>query len=224
MPELGGNSIFTGIIEEIGKVKQINRGRQSFQISIQADIVLEDVKLGDSIAVNGVCLTVTEYSSSHFAADVMPETYEKTTLKSLSSGSRVNLERALRLADRLGGHLVQGHVDGIGTIMSKTPEDIAIAYQIKAEPDILRYVVAKGSIAVDGISLTVIEVREDNFTVSLIPHTSKLTVLGWKEAGDKVNLETDIVGRYLEKLLLKSSPEKTTKSIDYKYLAENGFI
>ncbi|KUG03774.1 riboflavin synthase eubacterial/eukaryotic [hydrocarbon metagenome] len=221
---MGGNSIFTGIVEEIGTVKKISRGRQSFQISIQAAIALEDVKIGDSIAVNGVCLTVTEHSSSHFAADVMPETYERTTLKSLNNGSRVNLERALRLADRLGGHLVQGHVDGVGTIISKIPEDIAIAYRIKAGPEILKYVVAKGSIAVDGISLTVIEVREDSFTVSLIPHTSKLTVLGWKGEGDRVNLETDIVGRYIEKLITRSSEEKSTKGINYKYLAENGFI
>ncbi len=186
--------------------------------------MLEDVKTGDSIAVNGVCLTVTEHSRSHFTADVMPETYERTTLKSLSSGSQVNLERALRLADRLGGHLVQGHVDGIGTIINKTPRDIAIIYRIKAEPNILRYVVGKGSIAVDGISLTVVEAGEESFTVSLIPHTANLTVLGWKGEGEKVNLETDIVGRYVEKLTVKSSREKTAKGIDYNYLAENGFI
>ncbi len=221
---MGGNSIFTGIVEEIGRVKQINRGKQSFQISIQAAKVLDDVKLGDSMAVNGVCLTVTESTVSQFTADVMPETYNRTTLKSLSSGSPVNLERALRLADRLGGHLVQGHVDGIGTIINKAPRDIAIIYRIKAEPDILRYIVAKGSIAVDGVSLTVIEVSQESFTVSLIPHTAELTVLSEKRAGDRVNLETDVVGRYVEKLLMGSDKEKNRKGIDYSYLAENGFI
>lgn len=154
----------------------------------------------------------------------MPETYERTTLKSLSSGSPVNLERALRLADRLGGHLVQGHVDGMGTIISKAPVDIAIIYRIKAAPEILRYVVSKGSIAVDGISLTVIEVNQENFTVSLIPHTAELTVLGMKKEGDRVNLETDIIGRYVEKLILSSDQEQSKKGIDYNYLAENGFI
>jgi riboflavin synthase len=188
---LGGNSIFTGIIEEIGQVKQIKRGQQSFSLSIKAAKVLEEVKLGDSIAVNGVCLTVTGYSGASFEADVMPETYQRTTLKTLKSGSPVNLERALRLSDRLGGHLVQGHVDGIGTIINKSVEDIAILYGIEAPAEILKYVVKKGSIAVDGVSLTVVEVDNNRFSVSLIPHTAKLTILGWKREGDPVNLETD---------------------------------
>jgi riboflavin synthase len=199
---LGGNSIFTGIIEEIGQVKQIKRGQQSFSLSIKAAKVLEEVKLGDSIAVNGVCLTVTGYSGASFEADVMPETYQRTTLKTLKSGSPVNLERALRLSDRLGGHLVQGHVDGIGTIINKSVEDIAILYGIEAPAEILKYVVKKGSIAVDGVSLTVVEVDNNRFSVSLIPHTAKLTILGWKREGDPVNLETDIIGRYVEKLWL----------------------
>ncbi len=186
--------------------------------------MLEEVKTGDSIAVNGVCLTVTEHSGSSFTADVMPETYQRTTLKSLSSGSQVNLERALRLTDRLGGHLVQGHVDGIGTIIGKTQDDIAIIYRLQAPSDILKYTVAKGSIAVDGVSLTIVAVDQHSFTVSLIPHTARLTVLGWKRAGDRVNLETDIIGRYVEKLLLNNKIELGKKSIDYSYLAENGFI
>jgi riboflavin synthase len=195
---LGGNSIFTGIIEEIGQVKQIKRGQQSFSLSIKAAKVLEEVKLGDSIAVNGVCLTVTGYSGASFEADVMPETYQRTTLKTLKSGSPVNLERALRLSDRLGGHLVQGHVDGIGTIINKSVEDIAILYGIEAPAEILKYVVKKGSIAVDGVSLTVVEVDNNRFSVSLIPHTAKLTILGWKREGDPVNLETDIIGLLLK--------------------------
>jgi riboflavin synthase len=223
---LGGNSIFTGIIEEIGQVKQIKRGQQSFSLSIKAAKVLEEVKLGDSIAVNGVCLTVTGYSGASFEADVMPETYQRTTLKTLKSGSPVNLERALRLSDRLGGHLVQGHVDGIGTIINKSVEDIAILYGIEAPAEILKYVLKKGSIAVDGVSLTVVEVDNNRFSVSLIPHTAKLTILGWKREGDPVNLETDIIGRYVEKLWLSGEikQEQKKKDIDYNYLLENGFI
>lgn len=223
---MGGNSIFTGIIEEIGQVKQIKRGQQSFSLSIKAAKVLEEVKLGDSIAVNGVCLTVTGYSGASFEADVMPETYQRTTLKTLKSGSPVNLERALRLSDRLGGHLVQGHVDGIGTIINKSVEDIAILYGIEAPAEILKYVVKKGSIVVDGVSLTVVEVDNNRFSVSLIPHTAKLTILGWKREGDPVNLETDIIGRYVEKLWLSGEikQEQKKKDIDYNYLLENGFI
>ncbi|NLO22676.1 MAG: riboflavin synthase [Syntrophomonadaceae bacterium] len=218
--------MFTGIIEEIGQVQQIKRGQKSFSLSIKAAKALEELKLGDSIAVNGVCLTVTGYSGASFEADVMPETYQGTTLKTLSSGSPVNLERALRLSDRLGGHLVQGHVDGIGTIINKTVEDIAILYHIEAPPGILKYVVAKGSIAVDGVSLTVVEVDKRSFSVSLIPHTAKLTILGWKREGERVNLETDIIGRYVEKLWLESGvkQEQKKKDIDINYLAENGFI
>ncbi|MGI6421712.1 MAG: riboflavin synthase [Syntrophomonadaceae bacterium] len=218
--------MFTGIIEEIGQVKQIKRGQQSFSLSIKAAKVLEEVKLGDSIAVNGVCLTVTGYSGASFEADVMPETYQRTTLKTLKSGSPVNLERALRLSDRLGGHLVQGHVDGIGTIINKSVEDIAILYGIEAPAEILKYVVKKGSIAVDGVSLTVVEVDNNRFSVSLIPHTAKLTILGWKREGDPVNLETDIIGRYVEKLWLSGEikQEQKKKDIDYNYLLENGFI
>jgi riboflavin synthase len=211
---LGGNSIFTGIIEEIGQVKQIKRGQQSFSLSIKAAKVLEEVKLGDSIAVNGVCLTVTGYSGASFEADVMPETYQRTTLKTLKSGSPVNLERALRLSDRLGGHLVQGHVDGIGTIINKSVEDIAILYGIEAPAEILKYVVKKGSIAVDGVSLTVVEVDNNRFSVSLIPHTAKLTILGWKREGDPVNLETDIIGRYVEKLWLSGEIKQEQKKKD----------
>jgi riboflavin synthase len=207
-------------------VQQIKRGQKSFSLSIKAAKALEELKLGDSIAVNGVCLTVTGYSGASFEADVMPETYQGTTLKTLSSGSPVNLERALRLSDRLGGHLVQGHVDGIGTIINKTVEDIAILYHIEAPPGILKYVVAKGSIAVDGVSLTVVEVDKRSFSVSLIPHTAKLTILGWKREGERVNLETDIIGRYVEKLWLESGvkQEQKKKDIDINYLAENGFI
>lgn len=206
----------------MGKVRGIKRGAQSFQIDIAAQEVLGDVKLGDSIAVNGVCLTVTAHDGQHFTADVMPETMDKTTLKHLKPGENVNLERALRLGDRMGGHIVQGHVDAMGVIKGKEKRDIAIVYTIKAPPEILRYTVPKGSITVDGISLTVIDVLADSFTVSLIPHTAQQTVLGFKESSDYVNLESDILGRYIEKLL--KTGDDTQKSIlNMGFLAENGF-
>lgn len=215
--------IFTGIIEEMGTVQGIQRGNNSFKINIAARKVLQDTKVGDSIAVDGVCLTVTKYEAGHFLADVMPETMEKTTLKLLKNGSQVNLERALRLSDRLGGHLVQGHVDGIGTIAQKDKNDIAIIYKINAPPAVLKYTVTKGSIAIDGISLTVIDVTSDYLTVSLIPHTAHLTTLGGKNAGKQVNLESDLIGRYVEKLMQTGDDIKEQKGLDMNFLSEHGF-
>jgi len=207
----------------MGSVKGVKRGARSFQISVNARRVLDDVKLGDSIAVNGVCLTVTAYDGQHFTADVMPETMDKTALKHLKAGEPVNLERALRLGDRMGGHIVQGHVDAVGAIKGKEKRDIAIVYAIKAPVEVLRYTVPKGSITVDGVSLTVIDVLADSFTVSLIPHTAGQTVLGLKEPGDYVNLESDILGRYIEKLL-KTDGAGAKSNLDMGFLAENGFI
>ncbi len=215
--------MFTGIIESMGRVRGIKRGAQSFQIDIQAEAILDDVKLGDSIAVNGVCLTVTSYDAQHFIADVMPETMDKTTLKHLKPDEYVNLERALRLGDRLGGHIVQGHVDAVGIIKAKEKRDIAYVYTIKAPGPVLHYTVPKGSITVDGVSLTVIEVLPDSFTVSLIPHSADKTILGRKQAGDYVNLESDILGRYIEKLL-QTGGDKETSSLSVSFLAENGFL
>ncbi|NLX03368.1 MAG: riboflavin synthase [Syntrophomonadaceae bacterium] len=215
--------MFTGIVESMGRVRGIKRGAQSFQIDIQAEAILDDVKLGDSIAVNGVCLTVNSYDSQHFTADVMPETMDKTTLKHLKSGEYVNLERALRVGDRLGGHIVQGHVDAVGIIGAKEKRDIAYVYTIKAPAPVLRYTVPKGSITVDGVSLTVIDVLPDSFTVSLIPHSADQTILGRKQAGDYVNLESDILGRYIEKLL-QTGGDKETSSLSVSFLAENGFL
>lgn len=217
--------IFTGIVEELGTVRHISRGANSIKISISAHKVLEDVQIGDSIAVNGVCLTVVEYSSSYFVADVMPETVAKTNLKELKTNSIVNLERALSLSTRLGGHLVQGHVDAIGTIIKKENLDIAIIYKIKAPDEVLKYTVPKGSIAIDGISLTVVDVFTDSFTVSLIPHTAHNTTLGSKEPGATVNLESDIIGRYVERLLFFNQNEKENQSaLNINFLAENGFL
>jgi len=215
--------MFTGIIEELGTVNYIERGPHSAQISIKAAKVLEDVKLGDSIAINGVCLTVVEFAHDYFKADIMAETLEKTNLKELGKGSRVNLERALRLQDRMGGHVVQGHVDGVGIIVEEKQLDIARIIRIKAPQEILDFTVPKGSIAIDGISLTVVDVLTDSFTVSLIPHTAHLTTLGFKKKGDSVNLETDIIGRYIYKFLHPAKPSRKN-IIDYNFLAENGFI
>lgn len=217
--------IFTGIIEELGTVMRMEPGSQSSRIVVKAQKVLEDVKIGDSIAVNGVCLTVTSFSKDFFTADIMPETVQKTTLKKLTSGDKVNLERALRLSDRLGGHLVQGHVDAVGEIIKKEQKDIAFIYHIKAPDNVLKYTVPKGSIAIDGISLTVVEVNKNGFVVSLIPHTAQMTTLGFKGVGDEVNLESDILGRYIEKLLNRDNSSQTSeKTLNMDFLAEHGFI
>lgn len=215
--------MFTGIIEEIGYVKRINQQSRSAQIEIKADKVLGDVAVGDSIAVNGVCLTVVAFDSQHFTADVMPETVSKTNLRELKPGSPVNLERALKLGGRLGGHIVQGHVDAIGTIVEKQILEIAIIYRIATEPELLQYVVPKGSVAIDGVSLTVVDVFQDSFTVSLIPHTAHETVLGEKKPGDRVNLESDIIGRYVKHLMNRNHGEER-QALNLSFLAEHGFI
>ena len=190
---------------------------------ISAAKVLADVKKGDSICVNGVCLTVVEFSNNYFTSDVMPETVEKTALKNLQSGHQVNLERALRLEDRLGGHIVQGHVDGVGKILAQEVLDIAVIYRIGAPNNILKYTVPKGSIAIDGISLTVVDVYSDSFTISLIPHTAHQTTLGAKNPGDMINLETDIIGRYIEKFL-KVGETENNNNMTMGFLTEHGFI
>ena len=185
--------MFTGIIEEIGRVWALRRGARSFTLEIEARKVLEGTQVGDSIATNGVCLTVTRMDEGGFAADVMPETVERTALKRLQPGSSVNLERALTLNSRLGGHLVAGHVDATGRIASRREDDTALWLEIEAEPAVLRYVVEKGSIAIDGVSLTVARVGERSFSVSLIPHTQGVTTLHERRVGDRVNLENDML-------------------------------
>lgn len=215
--------MFTGIIEEIGHVQRINQQSRSAQIQIKASKVFSDVAVGDSIAVNGVCLTVVSFDNQHFIADVMPETINKTTLHELKPGSPVNLERALQVGARLGGHIVQGHVDAIGTIVQKQVLEIAIIYRIKTTPELLQFVVPKGSVAIDGISLTVVDVFQDSFTVSLIPHTAHETTLGGKDPGDRVNLESDIIGRYVQHLMGRTSPDMR-QDLDVSFLAENGFL
>jgi riboflavin synthase len=187
--------MFTGIVEELGKVRDIIRGNKSVKISIECSRIVEDIKLGDSIAVNGICLTVTGCGGNWFTADVMPETMRKIGLGMLDRHSKVNLERALRLSDRLGGHLVSGHIDGTGTIVDKTVEDNATWVSIEADRDIIKYIVMKGSVALDGTSLTVAYVDDKKFKVSLIPLTSSVTTLGEKKVGDVVN-KGDILGKY----------------------------
>lgn len=189
--------MFTGIIEEVGTVRKIGGGT----LAIDAAKVIEDVHLGDSIAVNGVCLTVTSFDREHFEADVMPETVRRTSLAELRKGSPVNLERALTLASRLGGHIVSGHIDGVGTVAGLRQEGNALLLTVAAAPALLRGIVEKGSVALDGISLTVAAVTEETFTVSLIPHTREVTNLRAKRTGSRLNIETDIIGKYVEKLM-----------------------
>jgi riboflavin synthase len=184
--------VFTGIVEELGRVASLEGGR----LRISATTVIEDAKIGDSIAVNGCCLTAVEIGPGFWEADVTEETFERTSLGELAAGDPVNLERPVRLADRLGGHIVQGHVDGVGVIVEPVPD-----LRIRMPAELTRYVVEKGSITVDGVSLTVVDALDDGFTVAIIPHTAEVTTLGHKGVGAKVNLEVDLVAKYIEKLL-----------------------
>ncbi len=213
--------MFTGIIEEIGTVAMIQRGQHSAVLKIQAKTVLEGTKTGDSIAVNGVCLTVTELFSDSFKADVMHETLDRSALAKLVCGSRVNLERAMLADGRFGGHIVAGHVDGVGRITRIRRDDTAVWYTVEADSGVLRYVVEKGSVALDGISLTVADVTAKNFSISAIPHTVRQTVLHERREGDLVNVETDVVGKYIEKLM-RTTPQKESV-ITRAFLTEHGF-
>ncbi|GAA0713928.1 riboflavin synthase [Paraclostridium ghonii] len=217
--------MFTGIVEEIGIIKSIKSGIKSSKLIISCSKVLEKTEIGDSICTNGVCLTVTNINKDTFEADVMAETIRKSNFKTLNIGSKVNLERALSLNTRLGGHLVSGHIDGIGYITSLKKEDNAVWVSIKTSRDILKYIVYKGSIAIDGISLTVAYVDEDVFKVSIIPHTLQKTILLSKNVGDSVNLECDVIGKYVEKLLgINNLNKKENSSISEDFLKENGFF
>ncbi len=198
--------MFTGIIEEIGKVTAMRRhGSQAMQLTIGAKKVLEGVQLGDSIAVNGVCLTVTRFEPEHwFAVDVMPETMKSTNLGQLQPGAPVNLERAMTPASRFGGHFVSGHVDATGRVIHRAPIANAVLFEFAAPEPFLRELVPKGSVAVDGISLTVVDVKPDRFCVSIIPHTLQKTILQYKRIGDTVNLEADMLGKYVRQYLQQS--------------------
>lgn len=215
--------MFTGIIEEVGTVKAVQKGSGSSFIKIQASKIFEDMHLGDSIAVNGVCLTVTEFNNNIFRADVMNETLCRSSLGQLKNGSPVNLERAMAANGRFGGHIVSGHIDGTGTISKIENDGIAVWYTISAPHDIIRYIVEKGSIAIDGISLTVAKVTDDTFSVSIIPHTAEQTILSTKKIGDVVNLENDIVGKYVEKLMKPADSPAKSGGITMDFLTRNGF-
>ena len=214
-------ALFTGIIEEVGQIREMRGG----VIRVAAQKVLSDVQVGDSIAVNGTCLTVTDFTREEFLADLVPETIRRTSFAELGSGSPVNLERAVLPTTRMGGHFVSGHIDGTGKILSLTGEGNALLMKVQAGPEILRGIVEKGSVALDGISLTVAEVTDTDFTVSLIPHTREVTNLGSKKAGSLLNIETDMLGKYVERLLTFRAPAgtKAEPALTADFLHEYGF-
>ncbi|WP_455714306.1 riboflavin synthase [Anaerosporobacter sp.] len=212
--------MFTGIIEEIGKIQDIKKAVSSAILSVQASIIMQDLHIGDSIAVNGVCLTVTSISPNGFIADVMHETLNRSSLGNLRIGNPVNLERAMLANGRFGGHIVSGHIDGTGTISDIRRDDNAVWYTIKTPLPVLRYIIEKGSIAIDGISLTVAKVYKDSFSVSIIPHTASFTTLSSYRIGDSVNLENDCIGKYVERLMGK---ETQNNNITAEFLAKHGF-
>lgn len=218
--------MFTGIIEEIGRIAAVKNGITSGQLTIAADIIMSDLKIGDSVAVNGACLTVISISKGSFCADVMHETLDRSSLSMLKAGSYVNLERAMAADGRFGGHIVSGHIDGTGRILKIKKDDNAVWYTIGADEKIVHYIVEKGSIAIDGISLTVADVGKTEFSVSVIPHTLSQTTLARRAVGDIVNLENDVVGKYIEKLILdrtSEAPEQKSR-IDKSFLAKHGYL
>ncbi len=219
--------MFTGIVEELGTLAEIKGGRLASQLTIQAKKVLEDVNLGDSISVNGVCLTVTSFTSRQFTVDVMPETLKKTSLSQLQHGHVVNLERAMAMGSRFGGHIVTGHVDGTGMVISREAHANAVLFRIEASADLLKYMVPRGSITVDGVSLTIVDVWDRGFSISLIPHTLAHTSIRDRKSGDHVNLENDIIGKYVERLLhfpAASTQKPKEQTIDIDYLKQHGFL
>jgi len=210
--------VFTGIIQGMGAVRRMTKKGEDAQLLIDAPLELEDVKIGDSVAVNGACLTVTAKSGHDFTADVSAETLKRTNLRALKTGDRVNLEKALRMSDFLSGHIVLGHVDGMGTIREKNVKSQSIIFGVEIEEGLSRYVVEKGSITIDGISLTVNSYEKNRFYVNVIPHTAQATTLGIRKVGDGVNIETDILGKYVEKFL------NPRKGMDLNFLKDHGFV
>ncbi len=216
--------MFTGIIEETGTLCEMKKGARSAQVRIRCHKVLEGTRVGDSIAVNGICLTATSVEKDSFTADVMAETMRRSSLSELSVPGTVNLERAMAADGRFGGHMVSGHIDGTGRITDIRQEENAVWYTVQAGQELLRYIVEKGSVALDGISLTVAKVTEHEFQVSVIPHTRQETALTEKKPGSMINIECDVVGKYVEKLLSGSKPGKPESRIDEKFLMEHGFF
>jgi riboflavin synthase len=219
--------MFTGIVEEMGAIVSVEKTVKGARLTILASMVMEDLRIGDSVSVNGVCLTAASVGEKDFSVDVSSETLAVTTLGGVVVGTPVNLERAMRLNERIGGHLVAGHVDGVGIVKSRRQEGETTVLTIEAPSSILRYCVAKGSIAVDGVSLTINEVTDRSFRVAIIPHTAKVTTLGLKQVNDALNLESDLIGKYVERLLQERSQlskPKTAPIIDADYLQKRGLI
>lgn len=218
--------MFTGIVEGLGRVKTVSPKGEGLVFIIEPGFELADPKEGESIAVNGVCLTALEISSKTFSVDISPETLSRSNLGEVRIGDAVNLERALRLSDRLGGHLVSGHIDGVGRITEKRPVGHFILFSVAVPHDFDRYIIEKGSIAMDGISLTVNSCLNGGFSVSVIPHTARITTLGQRRVGDKVNIELDLVGKYIEKLVMSRKPDdvKETAKLNQTFLARYGFM
>ena len=213
--------MFTGIIEEVGMLKSIQRKNHAIGLTISAYEIMKDIKLGDSIAINGICLTVTSFTDTDFTVDVMQETLSRTSLSSLKNGGKVNLERAMPMNGRFGGHIVTGHIDGTGTITQIQKDSIAVWYTIKTTPSIMKYIIEKGSISIDGISLTVAKVSQEDFSVSIIPHTIENTILSAKRVNEVVNLENDCIGKYVERLMFYE--DKKESSITRDFLVKYGY-
>lgn len=212
--------MFTGIIEDLGVVESVKMGRQSMELTIRSEKIVEDVHLGDSIAVNGVCLTVTSFTKNTFTVDVMPETVKASSIQLLKSGSPVNLERAMSAQGRFGGHFVSGHIDGVGTIVKKERKENAVYFTIQLEEGLSRYCIPRGSVAIDGTSLTIFAIAGNLLTISLIPLTFQDTIIGQKNVGDVVNIENDMIGKYIVQQLQTDKPKQT---LTQSFLAENGF-
>jgi len=218
--------MFTGIIEEMGAVTAVEKTLTGMKLRILASTIMDDLKVGDSVSVNGACLTVVSVGQQEFTVDISAETLSVTSLGSLTTGAPVNLERAMKIHQRIGGHLVAGHVDAMGMIRSRRQEGNTLLLTIEAPKEILRYCIQKGSITVDGISLTINELTDRSFDVAIIPHTAKVTTLGLKQVGDTVNLESDLIGKYVERLLQERGqlPSKPAPVIDRDYLQKRGLI
>jgi riboflavin synthase len=214
--------VFTGLIEDLGTLRELRRGAGEVRLTVATALPMAELTMGESIAVNGICLTVVAYGNGVFAADVSIETVARTTLAELSPGHRVNLERALRLSDRLGGHLVSGHIDGVGTVIERVREGNATRFTFRVPAELSRYLVSKGSVAVDGISLTVNAVAGENFSLTVIPHSLAMTTLQSLAVGGRVNIETDIIGKYVERLLGGRGGKEGV--IDSQFLAKHGFL
>ncbi len=217
--------MFTGIVLGLGTITSIAPRGEGLEFAIRPDFSLEDPEVGESIAVNGVCLTATTISETGFTVDVSHETLKRTTLGDLRQGTEVNLERALRLSDRLGGHIVSGHVDGVGQVVSRRDLKAFLEFEVRPPKELMRYIIEKGSIAIDGISLTVNTLSPETFTVAIIPHTAKVTTMGMRRPGDKVNLEVDLVGKYIERLMAPWSKNSESRSgVDLEFLKKHGFL